>query len=347
MPKHSESETMSSVTTTNPAATELESASVIARARVTRVWRPCPTYARIAFRGAELEAFGTPGRTFDQRIKVLFPPSAGQLPRLSDGGAWYNDWLALPEAERGAMRTYSIRELRVDERGTEVIVDFVLHTAPGSTGPAALWASAAVPGDEVLLVGPRRGRFDGGGIEFAPGEASRVLLAGDETAAPAIARILEDAPRDLQGEAFIEMPGRGETLPIDAPRGVHVHWLGRAHAAPGELLVPRVLRGLGAVPGQASSAGLAGAAGSAVDADQELVWETPEYSALGESLELPPVPQREGRSNGEGALDDRYFWIAGESGVVKRLRRHLVRDLGVHRSRVAFMGYWREGVAMR
>lgn len=334
MPDHPESETMSVATTA------LEPATVIARARVARVWRPCPTFARVAFRGPELDDFGTPGRTFDQRIKVLFPPLGGALPGLTGGSDWYAEWLALPEAEQGAMRTYSIRELRADEHGTEVIVDFVLHIAPGSTGPAALWASSAAPGDEVLLVGPRRGRFDGGGIEFAPGDASRVLLAGDETAAPAIARILEDAAPDLCGDAFIEMPGADETLPIRAPRGVQVHWLGRSHAAPGELLVPRVLRGLGAVPGPALGEDTAG---------DELVWETPEYSALGEPLELPTgevTPARPALGAHE-ALASRYFWIAGESGVVTRLRRHLVRDLGVHRSRVAFMGYWRQGVAMR
>ena len=40
-----------------------------------------------------------------------------------------------------------------------------------------------------------------------------------------------------------------------------------------------------------------------------------------------------------------YAWLAGEAGVVKRLRRHLVTDLGVPRNEVAFMGYWRVGVA--
>ena len=46
-------------------------------------------------------------------------------------------------------------------------------------------------------------------------------------------------------------------------------------------------------------------------------------------------------------LADTYAWIAGESWLVKALRRALVTELGVERSRVAFMGYWREGVAMR
>lgn len=334
--------------TMNTASRKLESATIIARARVVHVWRPCPTYARIAFRGPELDTFGTPGQTFDQRIKVLFPPACGVLPELTYGDNWYTDWLGLPEVDRGAMRTYSIRDIRVDGNGTEIVIDFVLHTARGSTGPAALWASNAVPGAEVLLVGPRRGRFDGGGIEFAPGDASKVLLAGDETAAPAIARILEDAAPDLCGDAFIEMPEADEQLTINAPVGVRVHWLNRSQAAPGELLVPRVLRGLGAVPAPPRRDDLAArhaAAGRQAGRtmSEELVWETPAYSALGEPLELAPVDE----VPESGEIADRYFWIAGESSVVTRLRRHLVRDLGVHRSRVAFMGYWREGVAMR
>jgi NADPH-dependent ferric siderophore reductase len=40
-----------------------------------------------------------------------------------------------------------------------------------------------------------------------------------------------------------------------------------------------------------------------------------------------------------------YAWIAGEAGVVKDLRRYLVRDVGIDRKQVAFMGYWRKGKA--
>ncbi|MCO1655421.1 siderophore-interacting protein [Pseudonocardia humida] len=35
-----------------------------------------------------------------------------------------------------------------------------------------------------------------------------------------------------------------------------------------------------------------------------------------------------------------YAWVAGESGMVKEVRRHLVRDLGVDKRRVEFCGYW-------
>ncbi|MFI9171429.1 siderophore-interacting protein [Streptomyces lincolnensis] len=39
-----------------------------------------------------------------------------------------------------------------------------------------------------------------------------------------------------------------------------------------------------------------------------------------------------------------YVWIAGESGCVKELRRHFVRERGVDRRSVTFVGYWRQGL---
>ncbi|MEH0423614.1 siderophore-interacting protein [Streptomyces sp. B21-083] len=40
-----------------------------------------------------------------------------------------------------------------------------------------------------------------------------------------------------------------------------------------------------------------------------------------------------------------YVWIAGESSAVKELRRHLVRERGVDRRAVTFVGYWRRGLS--
>ncbi|MFC5337996.1 siderophore-interacting protein [Leucobacter denitrificans] len=300
------------------------------RAKVSHVERVSPSFARITFAGDELADFGTPGATFDQRIKLVFPPETGLLPDLSGAGAdWYQAWLSVPEAERGTMRTYSIREVRAGAQGTEVVIDFVLHLAPGLSGPASCWAADAQVGQELLLIGPRRGRTDGGGIEFDPGDAARVLLAGDETAAPAIARILEDAPADLRGDVFIEVPEMSDELAIAAPQGVTVRWIARGEdkttGGHGERLISAVTDHLGVA-----------AELQIQDLDsEELLWETPKYSGLGDELEASDPHA------------DRYFWIAGESGVVTTLRRHLVKTLGVDRAQVAFMGYWRHGVAMR
>jgi NADPH-dependent ferric siderophore reductase len=40
-----------------------------------------------------------------------------------------------------------------------------------------------------------------------------------------------------------------------------------------------------------------------------------------------------------------YAWIAGEAAVIKDVRRYLVREVGIDRKQVAFMGYWRQGKA--
>lgn len=302
---------------------------VLARAEVRGVERVSPNFVRITLGGAELDDFGTPGDVYDARIKLVFPPASGVLPVIDrETDDWWGAYLAIPENERGSMRTYSVRELRVTDAGTEVVIDFVLHLAPGLTGPASSWASRAEVGNELLIVGPRRGRADRSGIEYAPAGAPSVVLVGDETAAPAIARILEDAPRELRGIAFIEMPAAGDELPIDAPADVEVHWLPRGDAAHGLRLIPTVLDYLGDTGHDEITV---------QDADgEDLVWETPVYSGSGEEVAVP-----------SGSSDDRYFWIAGESGVVTTLRRHLVKELGIDRSQVAFMGYWRRGVAMR
>lgn len=298
---------------------------VVARAMVHAIDRPSPSFARITFTGDDVDHLGTPGRTFDQRIKIIFPPASGQVPDLSEAGSdWYARWLEIPEPQRGSMRTYTVRDLRSDGEGTQLVVDIVVHPEHGAHGPGSTWASRAQEGDEVLIVGPRRGHR-AGGIEFDPGNAGWVMLAGDETAAPAIARILEDADTGTRGLAFIEVPSSEDVVPIAAPRGVDVRWLPRDSDVPGAALIPAVLAELGLhaewtldEPGP-----------------DDLVWETPGYSGRG--ADLPAVARP----------SDRYYWIAGESGVVTTLRRHLVKDLGIDRSQVAFMGYWRRGTSMR
>jgi NADPH-dependent ferric siderophore reductase len=45
------------------------------------------------------------------------------------------------------------------------------------------------------------------------------------------------------------------------------------------------------------------------------------------------------------AAERPYVWIAGESGCVKRLRRHFVGERGIDRRRVTFIGYWRQGLS--
>lgn len=293
---------------------------LLARVAARSVERLSPSYVRVELAGADLVDFGVDGPTLDQRIKLLFPGPTG-LPTLG-AETWWQDYCALPEAERGTMRTYTIREVRGEGADVGIVVDFVLHL--GTHGPGSDWAGRAQVGDELLTVVPRRGE-PFGGIEWAPGDARRLLLVGDETAVPAICSILGSLPEDAEGAAFLEVPSDGDEQLVDAPAGITLTWLPRAGAPVGSVCPGAVGRLLG------FSAGAAGAA--PVDPD---LWETPTYSSSGEAIAEAPAP-----------ADGWYAWIAGESGMVTALRRHLVNDLGLPRSQVAFMGYWREGVAMR
>ena len=142
----------------------------------------------------------------------------------------------MPDEKRHPIRTYTARGVRQERR--EVDVDIVLH---GDLGPASRWALGAAPGDDLVILGPNADATGPhGGVDFVPpAHTDRLLIAGDETALPAIAGILERLPADARGEALIEMPLSGDRLALAAPAGVTVRWYGRDGRAHGELLDPR------------------------------------------------------------------------------------------------------------
>lgn len=310
---------------------EHELPMILSEVEVVGVERISPSFVRLELGGAALADFGVAGPLYDQRIKIVLPGAGGTLPTLSAGPGWYADWLALPEQQRGSMRTYTVREVRGSGAGTRIVVDVVLHLAPGRSGPGSTWAASARPGDRVVMTAPRRG-FEYGGIEFAPGGARELLLVADETAVPAVGGILRDLGPEAHGAVFLEVPHAGDILDLDAPAGMQLTWLPREGAPHGVRQVDAVRRYLDLPP-----------VTELVDdrlVDPDL-WETPTYSSRGEELAGTAA------TVATAALPDLYAWIAGESKVVTTLRRCMVTELGLHRSQVAFMGYWREGVAMK
>ena len=302
---------------------------------VRRVDRISPSFVRLELGSPALAELGVDGPWWDQRFKLIVPHvPGGPLPRFEDPGAdWYAAWLERPVEERGVMRTYTIREVRGEGADTRIVVDIVLHE-DGESGPGAAWAAAAQVGDRAVALAPRRGQAFGG-IEFLPGTASRVLLAGDETAVPAITAILAQLPPDAEGAAFLEVPVVGDILSVVHPEGVQIVWLPREGAPLGSRLHAAVLEhlGLGAAEDAAGQV-----AEDEVDPD---LWETPTYSSSGEAVLDPAV------LSDADVRDGLYLWIAGESRMVTGLRRALVKDHGFDRRQVAFMGYWRHGVAMK
>ena len=150
-----------------------------------------------------------------------------------------------------------------------------------------------------------------------PGNAKQILVAGDETAAPAIANIAASLGADVVGTILVEMPTLEDTWPLTAPPGVEVRLLCRDGEAPGSLLE----RELHALTWPPKPSGIVPA--EEFHDDAGTLWDEPVGDADGEH----------------------FAWLAGESGAVKRMRRLLVSERGCPRDRVAFMGYWRRGRA--
>ncbi|MCT1885027.1 siderophore-interacting protein [Dietzia cinnamea] len=123
--------------------------------------------------------------------------------------------IELPHAGETVVRTYTVR--RCDPVAREVWIDFVVHGDAGVAGP---WACSVTPGTQVALRGP------GGGYRPDP-EADFHLLAGDETAVPAVAAALESLPEDAVGAVFLEVGGDDDEVDLVAPAGVEVTWIHR------------------------------------------------------------------------------------------------------------------------
>lgn len=107
------------------------------------------------------------------------------------------------------IRAYTIRSINLD-RG-EMNIDFVVHE--GDDVPGATWALTARPGDPAGLIGP-----GGGGVPAA----RKLILAGDETALPAIARIAASVPADAELRILLEVADKQEEQPLTSSASMDV-----------------------------------------------------------------------------------------------------------------------------
>ncbi|MGY1746827.1 siderophore-interacting protein [Blastococcus sp. SYSU D00695] len=180
---------------------------------VVAVSAPTPTVRRVVLTGTPA-AVAAAGPT----VNLLVPradDAAPRWPRVARDGR-----VVWPVGAHGvALRSYTAR--RQDPGRGEVEIDFVLH----GDGPAATWAAGAAPGALLAVAGS-------GELGIRP--ATSLLLAGDETALPAISRILAEAPPATTGLALVEVAGPEEEQPLAAPPGVTVRWLHRDGTPPGE-----------------------------------------------------------------------------------------------------------------
>ncbi|MBP0444451.1 siderophore-interacting protein [Roseomonas sp. SSH11] len=186
--------------------------------RVLRVTALTPRMRRLTLSGEKLERFDA-----DQmHVKILMPEkgAAPTWPGVSPSGQPILDGCGLTR------RTYTIRSL--DLAAGTLDIDFVLH---GEESPGSRFAIRAEPGDWLGIMGP------GGGTIAADGWT---LLAGDETALPAIARGMEKMPADARGVALIEVADPAEEQPLRHPPGIALRWVHRNGAPYGERLLEAV-----------------------------------------------------------------------------------------------------------
>lgn len=122
---------------------------------VDTVDRITPHMLRITLSGESLSDFTSLGA--DDHVKVVVPGANGEM----------------------EMRDYTPRSY--DNETGRLVLDFAVHEA----GPATRWAMEAKPGSTVTIAGPR-------GSAVITGVRKWVLV-GDETALPAIGRLIEEA----------------------------------------------------------------------------------------------------------------------------------------------------------
>ncbi|WP_439679851.1 siderophore-interacting protein [Embleya sp. MST-111070] len=221
---------------------------------VAEVTRITPRMTRVSFTG---EGLGEDFATWpDQQLKLCFPRAGQRAPLLpqedpDDLGRWYGAFLAIPEAERPWMRSYTVRAHH-RERAT-IDVDFVLHP---DAGPATRWAESARPGDILARYGPSAA------YARPLGAADTHLLVGDETALPAIGSILAALPEDTHAIVYAEVVDAAEEQRFRTRARLTTHWLhrGTVPAGHGDLL-PAALRAA-RLPEGSTRAWLAGEAGT-------------------------------------------------------------------------------------
>jgi NADPH-dependent ferric siderophore reductase len=183
-----------------------------------------PLMLRVTLAGDQLAGFSSPG--YADHIKIFFP-SAGHEAVIPVRGP---DGLAFPpDKPRPEMRDYTPRAFHAPSNTLDV--DFVLH----GDGPASSWAAQAEVGQKIVIGGPR-------GSMIIPDAFDWYLLAGDETALPAIGRRLEELPAAARAVAVIEVASKEEEQLLRTNAQAEIIWVHRngAEAGNNDLLLRRI-----------------------------------------------------------------------------------------------------------
>jgi NADPH-dependent ferric siderophore reductase len=174
-----------------------------------------PHMRRITFRGEDLSRFD---RLDALHVRLFIPPAGLANPAWPTVGP--DGLLRLPpERERPAVRKYTIRT--IDVAAGTLDIDFVLHD---DAGPGSTFAAGARTGNCIGMAGP-----GGRGLQ----KAGWYAFLADQTALPALSRMLENLPPTAIGVAVVEVASTEEEQNLLKPEGIEIRWLHRHGAAPG------------------------------------------------------------------------------------------------------------------
>ena len=302
-----------------------------------------------------------PGPRADSYIKVLIPPAGGAVDvDVADMARWRREFMAAPREEAGWMRTYTVRDATTVELAgqqvPELAIDVVLHGDPEhGMGPGAAWGDSVRAGDSARLLVPSGDSAWWAAWDDGRAAGQDVVIAGDETALPAISAIVDGVEQRVRVNRPVNgayEPPRSITVAVEVPA--------EADAVPGA--GPRALA-------RAASCDEHGAHRVVLDGGTELVWtwlprgtrernlalelwlwerlaeHARRYWAVGHTELASWQDESEfvwatARPEGRG----RYWFLAAESSAVKSMRRMCVSG-GVPKADISFMGYWKQGAA--
>ena len=191
-----------------------------------------PSMVCVVLGGGTLDEF-VPTPYSDQYINAQFFPGGEPYTDPFDPA----DFEAFDSDHRPRRRRYTVRAWDDDQQ--ELTIDFVVHGNHGYAGP---WAQRAQPGDHLQFRGP-------GGAYAPDPDAAWHLMAGDESALPAIGASLDVLAPGARAVVLVVVDGPDHELALTTPGDANITYLHRHSTEDPAALLPDAVAALDFAPG--------------------------------------------------------------------------------------------------